>query len=67
MTGSIRMAPASAPMFVLMQLLGGALGLAAVLLLYPRVHELADDLAHLDQAQRHGTDGTDHPTTGAPA
>ena len=48
-------APASAPMFVLMQLLGGALGLAAVLLLYPRASELADDLTHLGGDDRHPT------------
>ena len=48
-------APASAPMFVLMQLLGGALGLAAVLLLYPQASELADDLTHLGGDDRHPT------------
>ena len=41
-------APGSAPMFVLMQLVGGALGLAAVLVLYPHAARLADDLTHLD-------------------
>ncbi len=40
--------PSSAPMFILMQLIGGALGLAAVVLLYPRAAQLADDLTHLD-------------------
>jgi glycerol uptake facilitator-like aquaporin len=40
-------APSSAPLFIGMQLLGGALGLAAVLVLYPRAHDLADDLTHL--------------------
>ena len=44
-------APSSAPMFVVMQLLGGALGLAAVLLLYPRATQLAEDLTHLDRAE----------------
>ena len=43
-------APSSAPGFVAMQLLGGALGLGAVLVLYPRAHQLADDLAHLGDA-----------------
>lgn len=38
-------APSSVPMFVVMQLLGGALALGAVLVLYPNVGELADDLA----------------------
>jgi glycerol uptake facilitator-like aquaporin len=40
-------APASVPMFVLMQLAGGALGLLAVLVLYPRPSQLATDLTHL--------------------
>lgn len=52
-------APSSAPMFVVMQLLGGALGLAAVLVLYPRATQLAEDLTHLDRAER--------PTSGARA
>ena len=42
-------APSSVGVFVLVQLLGGALGVGAAVLLYPRVHELADDLAHLDR------------------
>jgi glycerol uptake facilitator-like aquaporin len=50
--------PASAPMFILMQLLGGGLGVAAVLVLYPRAQQLADDLTRLDDDQR--------PTTGDP-
>ena len=41
-------APGSAPMFIVMQLVGGALGLAAVLVLYPHAARLADDLTHLD-------------------
>lgn len=45
--------PSSAPAFVLMQLLGGALGLAAVLVLYPQPHRLADDLTHLATGARH--------------
>ena len=52
-------APSSAPGFIAVQLLGGTLGLAAVLLLYPRAHELADDLTHLDRAPG-------APTTGDP-
>jgi arsenate reductase len=40
-------APGSAPAFIGMQLVGGAVGLAAVLVLYPRAHELADDLTQL--------------------
>ncbi len=40
-------APSSAPLFVGMQLLGGALGLGAALLLYPRAAELARDLTIL--------------------
>ncbi len=43
--------PASAPMFIVMQLLGGALGLAAVIVLYPRATQLAADLTHLDDAK----------------
>jgi len=39
-------APSSAPMFLLMQLLGGTLGLAAVLGLYPHAAQLATDLTH---------------------
>ena len=38
-------APGSVGMFVLMQLLGGALAIGAVVLLYPRATELARDLA----------------------
>jgi glycerol uptake facilitator-like aquaporin len=38
-------APASAPMFVLMQLLGGAAALGLIKLLYPHPADLADDLA----------------------
>ena len=37
-------APSSAPLFVLMQLLGGALGLAAAVALYPGTRRLAEDL-----------------------
>ena len=40
-------APSSAPAFIGMQLVGGAVGLATVLVLYPRAHELADDLTQL--------------------
>ena len=45
-------APASVPMFVLMQLLGAALAVGAVLLLYPNAREIAADVAHLDQPDR---------------
>src|SRR4051812_49714915 len=37
-------APASVPMFVLMQVLGGAAGVAAVAVLYPTVTAVADDV-----------------------
>lgn len=40
-------APSSAPAFVAMQLVGGALAVGAVLVLYPRADELASDLTHL--------------------
>jgi glycerol uptake facilitator-like aquaporin len=36
--------PASVPLFVLMQLLGGALAVGAVRVLYPRAAQLAEDL-----------------------
>lgn len=55
-------APGSAPLFVLMQLLGGALGLAAVLALYPSADRLAGDLTRLDQ---HPLDVPDTHTPGA--
>jgi hypothetical protein len=38
-------------MFVLMQLLGAALAVGAVLALYPNAREVADDIAHLDREQ----------------
>lgn len=38
-------APASVPMFVLMQLVGGALGLALIAFLYPHTAALADEVA----------------------
>jgi glycerol uptake facilitator-like aquaporin len=41
-------APASVPMFVVMQLLGGALALGAVLLLYPDAGDVAERVTHLD-------------------
>jgi len=49
-------APASVPMFVLMQLLGGAVGVGVVALLYPPVSAVADDVVipHPDTA-REGT------------
>jgi glycerol uptake facilitator-like aquaporin len=39
-------APSSAPLFVLMQLLGGLLGLAVAVALYPGSRRLAEDLTH---------------------
>ncbi len=39
--------PASAPLFIAMQLVGGVLAVGAVLVLYPNADELADDLTHL--------------------
>jgi len=39
--------PASAPLFIAMQLVGGALAVGAVLVLYPNADELADDLTRL--------------------
>jgi glycerol uptake facilitator-like aquaporin len=46
-------APASVPMFVVMQLVGGALGVAVVVLLYPSVAAVADEVVipHADAAQ----------------
>ncbi|MCW2607641.1 MAG: Major intrinsic protein [Frankiales bacterium] len=41
-------APSSAPGFVLAQLVGGVLGLGAVLVLYPQARALAADLTRLD-------------------
>ena len=43
-------APSSVPMFVLLQLVGGALAVGAVMVLYPNAAEVADDLTHLDFA-----------------
>jgi glycerol uptake facilitator-like aquaporin len=40
--------PASAPMFVVMQLIGAALAVGAVLVLYPDAREVAEEVAHLD-------------------
>lgn len=40
-------APGSVAVFVLMQLVGGALAVGAVLVLYPGARQLADDLTHL--------------------
>jgi len=45
-------APSSVPMFALMQLLGAALAVGAVVALYPNARDLADDVAHLDQDVR---------------
>jgi glycerol uptake facilitator-like aquaporin len=41
-------APSSVPMFVLMQLAGGALAVAAVRALYPDAADVAEELTHLD-------------------
>jgi glycerol uptake facilitator-like aquaporin len=48
-------APSSVPMFVLMQLLGGAVATAAVLALYPHAAQLAEDLTHLGDDAPGGT------------
>jgi glycerol uptake facilitator-like aquaporin len=48
-------APASVPVFVLMQLLGGAVAFGLIKLLYPHPADLADDLAHPGER----TDSTD--------
>lgn len=45
-------APSSVPLFVVMQLLGGALALGAVLVLYPDAAAVASDLTHLDTGSR---------------
>ncbi|MCU1673289.1 MAG: major intrinsic protein [Frankiales bacterium] len=45
-------APSSVPMFVLMQLLGAALGVGAVLALYPDAREVAEDVTHLEAVSR---------------
>jgi len=42
-------APSSAPLFVLMQLLGGALGLVAAVVLYPGARRLAEDLTRTER------------------
>ena len=48
-------APSSAPVFVLMQLLGGGLGLAAAVVLHPGSRRLAEDLTHTGE-RKHATD-----------
>ena len=48
-------APSSVPMFVLMQLLGAALAVGAVLALYPDAQAVADDVTRLDRAVMHET------------
>jgi arsenate reductase len=45
-------APSSAPLFVLMQLLGGLLGLAAAVVLYPGPRRLAEDLTSAGDHER---------------
>ena len=42
-------APASIPLFVLMQLLGGVVAVGAVAVLYPDARQVADDVAHLEE------------------
>jgi glycerol uptake facilitator-like aquaporin len=55
-------APSSAPMFVLMQLLGGLLGLAAAVVLYPGVRRLAEDLTSTgDRARTTDLDPVETP------
>ncbi len=49
-------APSSAPLFVFMQLLGGALGLAAAVVLYPGARRLAEDLTHTGGRDRTAAD-----------
>ena len=44
-------APGSVPVFVLMQLLGAAVAVGAVLALYPDARAVAGDLTHLDSAE----------------
>ena len=51
-------APASVPMFVVMQLLGGALAVGAVKLLYPNATEVAEQLVDLATTTAHT-----HPDT----
>jgi glycerol uptake facilitator-like aquaporin len=45
-------APSSAPLFVAMQLIGGLLGLAAAVVLYPGSRRLAEDLTALGDRER---------------
>ncbi len=45
-------APSSAPLFVLMQVLGGLLGLAAAVVLYPGSRRLAEDLTNAGDRPR---------------
>jgi glycerol uptake facilitator-like aquaporin len=45
-------APSSAPLFVAMQLIGGLLGLAAAVVLYPGPRRLAEDLTALGDRER---------------
>ena len=44
-------APGSVPVFVLMQLLGGALAVGAVVVLYPDAGRVAEELTHLDSEE----------------
>jgi glycerol uptake facilitator-like aquaporin len=43
--------PSSVPMFVLMQLIGAALAVGAVVVLYPDARDVADDITHLDESR----------------
>ena len=45
-------APGSVPLFVLMQLVGAALAVGAVLALYPDAHQIAGDISHPDHPDR---------------
>ena len=45
-------APSSVPLFVLMQFVGAALAVGAVLALYPDAQKIADDIAHPDHPDR---------------
>jgi len=58
-------APSSVAVFVLMQLLGGALAVGAVLLLYPNARQLADQVAHSGTRTDPTTGATVLPADGA--
>jgi arsenate reductase len=54
-------APASVPMFIAMQLVGGAVGIAVVMVLYPSIADVAADVVvpHLGVRSRQQEDGAD--------